>query len=177
VEDTLARQWQLATIQVDLTMLPERMGCEYIDTDGQPKRPVVIHRAIFGSYERFIAILTEHFAGAFPTWLAPVQARLLPVSEKHAEYAKGVHARLRAAGIRAHLDDRNEKLGYRIREAQVHKVPYALVVGEREAQQETASVRPHGSEKSTVLPMTEFLAGLAAEIGSRSATLTVGRSG
>jgi threonyl-tRNA synthetase len=177
VEDTLARQWQLATIQVDLTMLPERMECEYIDTDGQPKRPVVIHRAIFGSYERFIAILTEHFAGAFPTWLAPVQARVLPVSEKHAEYGKAVHARLRAAGIRAHLDDRNEKLGYRIREAQVQKVPYTLVVGEREAQQETASVRPHGSEKSVVLPVTEFLAGLAAEIGSRSATLTVGRSG
>ncbi len=177
VEDTLGRQWQLATIQVDLTMLPERMQCEFIDSDGQPKRPVVIHRAIFGSYERFIAILTEHFAGAFPTWLAPVQARVLPVSEKHAEYAKTVHARLRAAGIRAHLDDRNEKLGYRIREAQVHKVPYTLVVGEREAQQETASVRPHGSEKSVVLPVTEFLAGLAAEIGSRSATLTVGRSG
>jgi threonyl-tRNA synthetase len=177
VEDTLGRQWQLATIQVDLTMLPERMQCEYIDSDGQPKRPVVIHRVIFGSYERFIAILTEHFAGAFPTWLAPVQARVLPVSEKHAEYAKTVHARLRAAGIRAHLDDRNEKLGYRIREAQVQKVPYTLVVGEREAQQETASVRPHGSEKSVVLPVSEFLAGLAAEIGSRSATLTVGRSG
>ncbi len=177
VEDTLGRQWQLATIQVDLTMLPERMQCEYIDSDGQPKRPVVIHRAIFGSYERFIAILTEHFAGAFPAWLAPVQARVLPVSEKFAEYGKAVHARLRAAGIRAQLDDRNEKLGYRIREAQVQKVPYMLVVGEREAQQETASVRPHGSEKSVVLPVTEFLAGLAAEIGSRSATLTVGRSG
>jgi threonyl-tRNA synthetase len=177
VEDTLGRQWQLATIQVDLTMLPERMKCEYIDSDGQPKRPVVIHRAIFGSYERFIAILTEHFAGAFPTWLAPVQARVLPVSEKFAEYGKAVHARLRAAGIRAQLDDRNEKLGYRIREAQVQKVPYMLVVGEREAQQETASVRPHGSEKSVVLPVTEFLAGLAAEIGSRSVTLTVGRSG
>jgi threonyl-tRNA synthetase len=153
------------------------MECEYIDTDGQPKRPVVIHRAIFGSYERFIAILTEHFAGAFPTWLAPVQARVLPVSEKHAEYGKAVHGRLRAAGIRAHLDDRNEKLGYRIREAQVQKVPYTLVVGEREAQQETASVRPYGSEKSAVLPVTDFLEGLAAEIGSRSATLTVGRSG
>ena len=177
VEDTLGRQWQVATIQVDLTMLPERMKCEYIDSDGQPKRPVVIHRAIFGSYERFIAILTEHFAGAFPAWLAPVQARILPVSEKFAEYGKAVHARLRAAGIRAQLDDRNEKLGYRIREAQVQKVPYMLVVGEREAQQETASVRLHGSEKSVVLPVADFLAGLAAEIGSRSATLTVGRSG
>jgi Threonyl-tRNA synthetase len=99
VEDTLGRQWQLATIQVDLTMLPERMQCEYIDSDGQPKRPVVIHRAIFGSYERFIAILTEHFAGAFPSWLAPVQARVLPSGEKHLEYATSVHARLRAAGF------------------------------------------------------------------------------
>src|SRR4030095_4095318 len=112
VHDCLGRPWQLATIPVDLTMRPERFDLTYIDTDGQPKRPVVIHRAIFGSYERFIAILTEHFAGAFPTWLAPVQARILPVSEKFAEYGKVVHARLRAAGIRAQLDDRNEKLGY-----------------------------------------------------------------
>ena len=175
VHDVLGRPWQLATIQLDLN-LPERFQCEYVDSDGQPKRPVVIHRAIFGSYERFVAIITEHFAGAFPTWLAPTQARVLPVSEKHAEYARGVHARLRANGIRGHLDDRNEKLGYRIREAQVHKVPYTLVVGEREAQQGTASVRARGSDQSTVLPVEEFAAALAAEIGNRSATLTVGRS-
>jgi threonyl-tRNA synthetase len=177
VEDTLGRQWQLATIQVDLTMLPERMQCEYIDSDGQPKRAVVIHRAIFGSYERFIAILTEHFAGAFPSWLAPVQARVLPISEKHLEYAKSVHARLRGARFRAGLDDRNEKLGYRIREAQMHKVPYTLVVGEREAQQGTASLRPRGSDQSVVLPVDQILHDLAAEVGNRSATLTVGRSG
>jgi threonyl-tRNA synthetase len=177
VEDTLGRQWQLATIQVDLTMLPERMQCEYIDSDGQPKRPVVIHRAIFGSYERFIAILTEHFAGAFPSWLAPVQARVLPISEKHLEYAKSVHARLRAARFRAGLDDRNEKLGYRIREAHMHKVPYTLVVGEREAQQGTASLRQRGSDQSVVLPVDQILHDLAAEVGNRSATLTVGRSG
>src|SRR5882724_2502278 len=177
VEDALGRQWQLATIQVDLTMLPERMQCEYIDSDGQPKRPVVIHRAIFGSYERFIAILTEHFAGAFPTWLAPVQARVLPVSEKHAAYGTSVHGRLREAGIRADLDDRNEKLGYRIREAQMHKVPYTLVVGEREAQQSTASLRLRGSDQSAVLPIDQILRDIVAEIGSRSATLTVGRSG
>ena len=177
VEDTLGRQWQLATIQVDLTMLPERMQCEYIDSDGQPKRPVVIHRAIFGSYERFIAILTEHFAGAFPSWLAPVQARVLPISEKHLEYAKSVHARLRAARFRAGLDDRNEKLGYRIREAQMHKVPYTLVVGEREAQQGTASLRQRGSDQSVVLSVDQILHDLAAEVGNRSATLTVGRSG
>jgi threonyl-tRNA synthetase len=177
VRDVLGRPWQLATVQVDLTMLPERMQCEYIDSDGQPKRPVVIHRAIFGSYERFIAILTEHFAGAFPTWLAPVQARVLPVSEKHAAYGTSVHGRLREAGIRADLDDRNEKLGYRIREAQVHKVPYTLVVGEREAQQGTASLRLRGSDQSAVLPIDQILHDIVAEIGSRSATLTAGRSG
>ena len=176
VEDALGRQWQLATIQVDLTMLPERMQCEYIDTDGQPKRPVVLHRAIFGSYERFVAILTEHFAGAFPTWLAPVQARVLPISEKHAEYGRQVHARLRQARIRAELDDRNEKLGYRIRDAQVRKVPYTLVVGEREAQNGTASVRARGGEDLGALPLERVLEDLRAEIGSRSVTLNVGQT-
>jgi threonyl-tRNA synthetase len=176
VEDALGRQWQLATIQVDLTMLPERMQCEFIDTDGQPKRPVVIHRAIFGSYERFVAILTEHFAGAFPTWLAPVQARVLPISEKHAAYAQQVYARLRQARVRAELDDRNEKLGYRVRDAQVRKVPYVLVVGEREAQNGTASVRARGGVDLGALPVDTVLAQLAAEIASRSATLTVGQS-
>jgi threonyl-tRNA synthetase len=177
VEDALGRQWQLATVQVDLTMLPERMQCEYIDADGRPKRPVVIHRAIFGSYERFIAILTEHFAGAFPTWLAPVQARVLPISEKHAEYGQAVHRRLRAARVRAELDNRNEKLGYRIREAQVQKVPYLLVVGQREADGGTASLRRRGSEESIVLPVDRVVSELLTEIGSRSATLNVGRSG
>jgi len=176
VEDALGRQWQLATIQVDLTMLPERMQCEFIDTDGQPKRPVVIHRAIFGSYERFVAILTEHFAGAFPTWLAPVQARVLPISEKHAAYAQQVHARLREARFRVELDDRNEKLGYRVRDAQVRKIPYVLVVGEREAQNGTASVRARGGVDLGALPVDRVLAELAAEIASRSATLTVGQS-
>src|SRR5215469_3662040 len=176
VHDSLGRPWQLATIQVDLN-LPNRFGCEYIDSDGQPKRPVVIHRAIFGSYERFVAIITEHFAGAFPTWLAPVQARVLPISEKHSEYAKSVHARLRAAGTRVYLDDRNEKLGYRIREAQVHKVPYMLVVGEREAQQGTASLRQRGSDQSVVLPVDQIVHDLVSDVGARSATLTVGRSG
>ena len=176
VEDVLGRSWQIATVQVDLVMLPERFKLEYIDRDGQPKRPVAIHRAIFGSYERFIGILTEHFAGAFPTWLAPVQARVLPVSEKHLEYARVVFARLREARIRAELDDRNEKLGYRIREAQVRKVPYMLVVGEREAQNGTASVRRRTGEDAGAIPVERIVSDLAAEIGSRSATLTVGRS-
>jgi threonyl-tRNA synthetase len=177
VEDALGRQWQLATIQVDLTMLPERMQCEYIDSDGQPKRPVVIHRAIFGSYERFVAILTEHFAGAFPTWLAPVQARVLPISEKHAEYGRKVHATLRAARIRAELDDRNEKLGYRVRDAQVRKIPYVLVVGEREAQSGAASLRRRGGEDLGAVPVERIVAELTAEIATRSATLTAGRAG
>ncbi len=176
VEDALGRPWQIATIQVDLTMLPERFRLEYIDSDGQPKRPVVIHRAIFGSYERFIAILTEHFAGAFPTWLAPVQVRILPVSEKHADYARGVLARFREARVRVELDDRNEKLGYRIREAQLRKVPYMLVVGEREAQNGTASLRRRTGEDLGAVPVDRVVSELVAEIGSRSATLTVGRS-
>ena len=176
VQDALGRQWQIATIQVDLTMLPERFALEYIDTDGQPKRPVVIHRAIFGSYERFIGLLVEHYAGAFPTWLAPVQARVIPISEKHAEYARSVHARLRAARVRAELDDRNEKLGYRIREAQLHKVPYMLVVGERESQQGTASVRHRTGDDAGAVPVDRVVADLAREIASRAPQLTVGRS-
>jgi threonyl-tRNA synthetase len=176
VSDALGRSWQIATIQVDLTMVPERFALEYIDTDGQPKRPVVIHRAIFGSYERFIGIITEHYAGAFPTWLAPVQARVLPVSEKFIDYARTVHRRLRDARIRAELDDRNEKLGYRIRDAQVRKVPYMLVVGGREAEGGTVSLRPRTGEDRGAVALDRVVADLTAEIAARSADLTVGRS-
>jgi threonyl-tRNA synthetase len=176
IQDVLGRRWQIATIQVDLTMLPERFQLEYVDADGQPKRPVAIHRAIFGSYERFIGVLTEHYAGAFPAWLSPVQARVLPISEKHADYARAVHARLRAARVRAELDDRNEKLGYRIREAQVRKVPYMLVVGERESQNGTVSLRHRSGEDLGAVPLDRVLADLAREIGSRASGLTVGRS-
>ena len=175
VRDALGRAWQVATIQVDLTMLPERFQLEYIDTDGQPKRPVAIHRAIFGSYERFIGILIEHYAGAFPTWLAPVQARVLPLSEKFIDYARTVHQALRAARIRAELDDRNEKLGYRIRDAQVRKVPYMLVVGEREREAGTVALRARAEDRGAV-PLDRVVADLTAEIAARSATLTVGRS-
>jgi threonyl-tRNA synthetase len=177
VEDVLGRSLQLATIQVDLTMLPERFQLEYIDTDGQPKRPVVVHRVIFGSYERFVGILVEHFAGAFPTWLAPVQARVLPVSEKHAEYARKVYRQLREVRVRAELDERNEKLGYRIREAQLRKVPYMLVVGEREAQSGTASLRRRTGEDLGAVALDRIVSELVAEIGNRSTTLTVGRTG
>src|SRR5262245_10589853 len=176
VEDVLGRKWTIATIQADLTMLPDRFELTYIDADGQPKRPVAIHRAILGSFERFVGILTEHYAGAFPTWLAPVQARVLPISEKHLDYGRTVHARLRAGGVRAELDDRNEKLGYRIRDAQMRKVPYMIIVGERERTSGTASLRHRSGEELKDVPVDRLLADLAREISARAPDLTVGRS-
>jgi threonyl-tRNA synthetase len=176
VQDALGRQWQIATVQVDLTMLPERFQCEYIDADGQPKRPIVIHRAIFGSYERFIGLLTEHYAGAFPTWLAPVQARVLPLSEKFSEYARTVQGKLRAARVRSELDDRNEKLGYRIREAQLQKVPYMLVCGGREAEAGTVSLRHRSGDDLGAVPLDRVVSDLVGEIAARAPGLTVGRS-
>ncbi|MBI2467229.1 MAG: threonine--tRNA ligase [Candidatus Rokubacteria bacterium] len=177
IEDALGRDWQMATIQVDLVMLPERFQLEYIDADGQAKRPVAIHRAIFGSFERFIGILTEQFAGAFPTWLAPVQARVLPVSEKHLAYARTVFERLRGGGLRVELDDRSEKLGYKVREAQLAKIPYMLVVGEREARDGTVSLRKRGGEDLGAMPLERFLAEVTAEIRTRAVTSRVGPGG
>ena len=172
----LFRSWQIATVQLDLTMLPERFQLEYVDADGQRKRPVAIHRAIFGSFERFIGVITEHFAGAFPTWLAPVQARVLPISVKHEDYAKQVYDKLRAAKVRAELDNRNEKLGYRIRDAQVRKVPYMLVVGDREREQGAVSLRHRSGDDLGAVPLDRVLADLAREITARASTLTVGRA-
>ncbi|MGH7263883.1 MAG: threonine--tRNA ligase [Candidatus Rokuibacteriota bacterium] len=177
IEDALGRDWQMATIQADLTMVPDRFELEYIDADGKPKRPIAIHRAILGSFERFIGILTEHFAGAFPTWLAPVQARVLPVSAKSLEYARTVFERLRAAGLRAELDDRSEKLGYKVREAQLHKVPYMLVVGEREAREGTASLRRRSGETVDGLAVDRFIAEVTAEIRTRAVASRVGSGG
>ena len=175
IQDALARRWQVATVQIDFQQ-PERFGLEYIDTDGQPKRPVMIHRAIFGSFERFVGILTEHYAGAFPTWLAPVQARVIPISEKFGAYARTVYERLRAARIRAELDDRNEKLGYRIREAQLRKVPYMLVCGAREAEAGTVSLRHRSGDDVGAVPLDRLVAELGREISAREPSLTVGRS-
>jgi threonyl-tRNA synthetase len=176
IEDAIGRNWQIATAQLDLTMLPERFQLEYVDADGQRKRPVAIHRAIFGSFERFIGVITEHFAGAFPTWLAPVQARVLPISVKHEYYAKQVYDALRAAKVRAELDNRNEKLGYRIRDAQVRKVPYMLVVGEREREQGAVSLRHRSGDDLGAQPLDRVVADLAREIAARAPSLTVGRS-
>src|SRR6476620_1186838 len=132
VTDAIGRQWQCATIQLDYQM-PERFDLKYVGADNAEHRPVVIHRAIFGIFEGFIAILIEHYAGAFPLWLAPVQATVLPIADRHTEYAESVRAQLTAAGLRAELDERQEKIGYKIREAQLQKVPYMLVIGDREA--------------------------------------------
>ncbi len=145
VKDAIGRAWQLGTVQLDYQM-PERFGLSYVGADGEEHRPVMIHRAMLGSLERFFGILIEHTTGAFPLWLAPEQARVLPVSEKFADYAQAVTSELAAAGVRAELDARNEKLGYKIREAQLHKVPYMLVVGGREAEAGTVSVRVRSGE-------------------------------
>ena len=140
ISDALGRSWQLGTVQLDYQM-PERFGLSYIGTDSSEHRPVMIHRAMLGSIERFMGILIEHTGGAFPVWMAPVQAVVLPVSEKFAEYGESIRARLQELGIRAELDSRNEKLGYRIREAQMHKVPYMLVAGAKEQESGQAAVR------------------------------------
>ena len=138
--DAIGRKWQCATIQLDYNA-PQRFELKYTGADNAEHRPVVIHRAIFGSFERFIAILIEHYSGAFPLWLAPVQAVVLPISDRHLEYAGKVRDRLQAAGLRADLDERQEKIGYKIREAQLQKIPYMLVVGDKEVAEGTVSVR------------------------------------
>jgi threonyl-tRNA synthetase len=140
VTDAIGRKWQCATVQLDYN-LPQRFDLKYVGADNAEHRPVVIHRAIFGSFERFIALLIEHYAGAFPLWLAPVQVVVIPIADRHAEYCRGVVSQLAAAGLRVELDERQEKIGYKIREAQLQKVPYMLVVGDREAAEQSVSVR------------------------------------
>ncbi len=170
VQDAIGRSWQLGTVQLDYQM-PERFELSYIGTDGGEHRPVMIHRAMLGSLERFLGVYIEHTAGAFPLWLAPVQAVVLPVSEKFADYGAEVYKQLKAAGLRAELDDRNEKLGYRIREAQLQKVPYMLVVGAREAEDGTVAVRRRRGEDLGTIPVTEFVEHAEKLIGERSPEL------
>lgn len=164
--DAIGRTWQCGTIQLDF-QLPERFELEYIGEDGQKHRPVMVHRVVFGSIERFIGILIEHFAGAFPVWLAPEQVRMIPISEAHREYARKVAAELDEAGIRVTVDDRNEKMGYKIRQAQLEKVPYMLVVGAKEMEDGTVSVRARKEEKSGTKTVAEFKAQILEEIASR----------
>ncbi|KXG42898.1 threonine--tRNA ligase [Tepidibacillus decaturensis] len=166
--DALKRSWQLATIQLDFQM-PEKFDLHYIGEDNQRHRPVVIHRAIMGSIDRFIGIITEHYAGAFPTWLAPVQAKLLPIAEPHHDYAKEVLKRMQEAGIRVQLDDRNEKIGYKIREAQLQKVPYMLVIGDKEMENGTLSVRKRGEGDLGAQAIDQVIAQLVEQINQRTA--------
>jgi len=156
LKDALDRRWQCATIQADFT-LPERFDLTYVAPDGERRRPVMLHRVILGSIERFIGILIEHYAGAFPTWLAPVQVVLLPITDRHIPYAKKVQGILRSRGIRVELDDRNEKLGYKIREAQLQKVPFMAVVGDKEVEQEGVSPRLRSGESIALLPLDAFV--------------------
>ncbi len=166
LEDTLGRTWQCGTIQLDFQM-PINFGLEYVDENGEKQRPIMVHRVVYGSIERFIGILTEHFAGKYPTWLAPVQVKVLPVSEKHNEYARGVFEALRKAGVRCEYDDRNEKIGYKIREAQVvDRVPYMLVLGQQETDNGTVAVRDR-SAQTTVMSFDEFLSKITDEIKNR----------
>jgi threonyl-tRNA synthetase len=167
--DALQRGWQLATIQLDFGALPERFDLKYVRPDGVEDRPVMIHRAILGAIERFMGILIEHCGGAFPTWLAPEQVRVLTLTERHEEYGAKVRDRLRAAGIRAELDDRNEKLGYKIREAQVQKIPYAVIVGDDEMQNETVSPRRHGDRGGEAMALEAFVDQVKAESTPRAA--------
>lgn len=167
LKDCLGRTWQCGTIQLDFQM-PEKFDLTYIGEDGQKHRPVMIHRVIYGSIERFIALLTEQYAGAFPTWLAPVQARILPISEKHQEYADQIFKRLNDLDIRAEVDDRREKIGYKIREAQTQKIPFTLVIGDQEAETDSVAVRRYGQGNSgEKMAVTEFIAMLQEEVASK----------
>jgi threonyl-tRNA synthetase len=155
--DAIGRKWQLSTVQFDF-LLPRRFGLEYIAEDGKAHQPLMCHRALYGSVERFFGILIEHYAGAFPVWLAPVQVAVLPITDRQIEYAKKLHDELNAAGIRVHLDDRSEKVNLKIREAQLQKIPFMLVIGDREAQAGTVSVRNRKHGDQGVKPVAEFLA-------------------
>lgn len=167
IKDSLGRVWQCGTIQLDMN-LPERFDITYVDSNGDKVRPVMLHRVIFGSIERFIGILIEHFGGAFPTWLAPVQANIIPVkNEYHLEYCKELFTLLQDNGIRVEMDDRDEKLGYRMRESQMKKAPFTLVIGDNERDEKTISFRRHGEQKTTTMSQEEFIKFVRSEIDNK----------
>jgi threonyl-tRNA synthetase len=165
--DSLGRSWQLGTVQLDYNM-PERFGLTYTGADNAEHMPVMIHRALFGSFERFIGILIEHYAGEFPLWLAPDQAIVLPLADRHIDYAREVQSALGAAGLRADLDDRTESVGRKIREAELRKIPYMLVVGDREAEQRAVALRRHREGDQGTLPLMEAVERLVAEDAERN---------
>ena len=168
LEDSIGRTWQCGTIQLDF-QLPQRFEMEYVGEDGLKHRPIMVHRVVFGSIERFIGILIEHYAGKFPVWLAPVQVKILPITEKQQAYAAELLAKMKAAGIRAELDSRNEKIGYKIREAQMEKVPYMLVIGEKEASEGLVAVRRRDKGDLGAVSAEEFIAEVCKEIAEKTA--------
>jgi threonyl-tRNA synthetase len=166
IKDVLGRKWQLATVQLDFQQ-PKRFGLEYVDKDGSKKTPIVIHRALLGSFERFLGILIEHFAGAFPTWLSPVQVKLLPITDKQNKYAQKVFEELETNNIRVELDDRSESMGKKIREAEMEKVPYMLILGEKEAKAKSISVRGRNQKDLGAMKLDKFLKKIKTEIENR----------
>ena len=166
MKDCLGREWQMGTVQVDF-QLPLRFNLSYIDSNGEKKTPILIHRALFGSFERFIGIITEHFAGAFPVWLAPVQVKILPISDNQKDYAEEIKEKLEANGIRVELDARQEKIGYKIREAQLEKVPYMLILGEKEAEAKNLGVRTRKDGDIGAFEFNDFLNKVQEEISSK----------
>ena len=166
IEDSLGRTWQCGTIQLDY-QLPGRFGLEYTGSDGEKHCPVMIHRVVFGSIERFIGVIIEHFAGKFPTWLSPVQVRLLPITDRNNEYSDKVEAALKAAGIRVESDKRQEKTGFKVREAQLMKIPYMLVIGDKEAEDGTVAVRRRDGTTTQTMPYEEFVAMIAKQVKER----------
>jgi len=166
IQDSLGRTWQCGTIQLDY-QLPGRFNLEYTGADGEKHCPIMIHRVVFGSIERFIGILTEHYAGAFPTWLAPVQVKVMPITDRSRDYAQGIYDKLSALGIRAETDFRSEKIGYKIREAQMQKIPYMLVVGDKEAENDLVAVRTRAGGDEGTMTLNEFIAKIEKQIESR----------
>jgi threonyl-tRNA synthetase len=170
IDDALGREWQMATIQIDLTMLPERFDLTYIDEEGKPQRPIAIHRAIYGSLERFIGILIEHFGGAFPLWLAPVQAVVIPIADRHIDAARELARVLRGRGLRVEVDESSNRMQYKIRTAQEQKVPYMVVLGDREIEARTASPRTRAGEQQPPEDWDAFADRLAEESRARTVT-------
>jgi threonyl-tRNA synthetase len=162
-KDVLGREWQLSTIQVDFIQ-PARLGCEYVGEDGQPHTPVLLHRAVTGSTERFMGVLIEHFAGAFPLWLAPVQAVVIPIADRHVAYAQQVADKLKALDFRVEVDQRGDRMQAKIRDAQLQKIPFMLVVGDKEAEAGAVSVRRRSGEDLKSKPLEDFVALARAEL-------------
>ena len=167
LSDSIGRTWQCGTIQLDM-QLPERFELEYTGADGEKHRPVMIHRVVLGSIERFIGVITEHFAGAFPLWLAPEQVKILPISDRFHDYAEELRAKLDAAGLRVSVDTRSEKIGYKIREAQLHKIPYMLVIGEKEVESGTVSVRKRGEGDIGAMGIGDFIDSAAKDVNEKN---------